>query len=204
MGGVRVDELREEGEEEEGDLRVEGVDEDALREDAPEPKVAATRRLDGAVSGEERPEPETDEIRGARVLDDGEGDGRGREQGREPDGCRGHVHESADLDPEHRRDARAPALVHAARDDVEDSGAGNGDERSRRESKDCKRSGIDHRFSSQTICSPSSVRNGSTLAIVRECGATRSASPPVAIACASASSSSRMRPTIPSTCPANP
>ncbi len=37
-------------------------------------------------------------------------------------------------------------------------------------------------FSSQTMRSPSSVRNGSTLSIVRECGATRSASPPVAIA----------------------
>ena len=59
MGGVRVDELRQEGEEEEGDLRVEGVDEDALREDAPEPEVAATRRLRFGVCapGKKRPEP---------------------------------------------------------------------------------------------------------------------------------------------------
>ena len=204
MGGVGVDELRKECEEEEGDLRVEGVDEDALREDAPEPNVATARRLDGAASGEQGPEPEADEIRGARVLDDGEGDGRGGEQGREPDGCRGDVHESADLDPEHRRDPRAPALMHAARDDVENCRAWNGDERRRGESKDCERSGIDHRFSSQTMRKPSSVRNGSTLSIVRECGATRSARPPVAIARASASSSSRMRPTTPSTCPAKP
>ena len=62
----------------------------------------------------------------------------------------------------------------------------------------------DHRFSSQTMRRPSRVRNGSTRPIVSEWGATRSASPPVAIAGASAPSSARIRPTIPSTWPANP
>ncbi len=57
----------------------------------------------------------------------------------------------------------------------------------------------------QTSRNPSSVRNGSTLAIVRACGAIRSASPPVAIAGApGASSSPRIAVTMPSTWPAKP
>ncbi len=116
MRSVGVDELRQEREEEEGDLRVERIHEDALYEDAPKANVHRAGGRLAAVTCEERPEPEAD-----------------------------------------------------------------------------------HAFSSQTRRSPSRVRKGSTRSIVRECGATRSASPPVAIASASAPSSSRMRPTMPST-----
>ena len=51
---------------------------------------------------------------------------------------------------------------------------------------------------------PSRVRNGSTCEIVRECGAIRSASPPVATTRASTPSSRRIASTIPSTWPAKP
>ena len=63
---------------------------------------------------------------------------------------------------------------------------------------------LTQRFSSQTIRSPSSVRCGSIRSSVCACGAIRSASPPVATVCASTPSSSRMRPTMPSTWPAKP
>ena len=61
------------------------------------------------------------------------------------------------------------------------------------------------RFRSQTMRSPCSVSSGSTAVIVRECGAIRPASPPVATTGASgASSSARTWSTIPSTWPAKP
>src|SRR5262249_22893815 len=60
-------------------------------------------------------------------------------------------------------------------------------------------------FRSHTIRSPSSVRNGSTSRIVFECGAIRSARPPVAITGASgAPSSPRIASAMPSTWPAKP
>ncbi len=99
----------------------------------------------------------------------------------------------------------AATLVDRAGDDVDDRGGGHDQQckRSEDENPDCWRV-RDQTFSSQTRRSPSSVKNGSTHSIVRECGATRSASPPVATARASAPSSSRIRPTMPSTWPANP
>ena len=66
------------------------------------------------------------------------------------------------------------------------------------------RRGQSDRFRSHTSLRPSSVSPGSTSSIVLECGAIRSARPPVAIVRASSPSSPRMRSTIPSTWPANP
>ena len=63
MRGVRVDELREEREEEERDLRIERVDENALCEDAPEAHARCdSRHRSRAPTRDERPEPETDQI----------------------------------------------------------------------------------------------------------------------------------------------
>ena len=158
-----------------------------------------------ARSGEERPEPEPDEVDGAGDLHGGEGDGRREHESGEPERCRADVEERPDVDPEHRREARTPALLYRARDDVEHRRPRHEQERERGDREDGEPAGVgDHRFSSHTMRSPSSVRNGSTFSIVRECGATRSARPPVATAGASAPSSSRMRPTMPSTWPANP
>ena len=55
-----------------------------------------------------------------------------------------------------------------------------------------------------TIRSPSSVRNGSTWPIVRECGAIRATRPPVPMTGASTPSSPRIASTMPSTWPAKP
>ena len=107
--------------------------------------------------------------------------------------------------PSDRGEAGRAPLVDAPRDDVEDGGPGHGENRERREREDreCLRLD-DHAFSSQTSRSPSSVRCGSTTEIVLECGATSSASPPVATTWASTPSSPRIAVTIPSTWPAKP
>ena len=107
MRGIRVDELREEGEEEERDLRIERVDDERpgrRRAGGAPPRDSPGIGL-GVPTGEKRPEPEADQIRGARVLDDRESQGRGREQRRQPDSGRSDMDERADLDPENRRDA---------------------------------------------------------------------------------------------------
>ncbi len=84
-------------------------------------------------------------------------------------------------DPEGGDDTGPPSAVDALRDDVQHRGAWHDGERERREGEDRERARVgDHAFSSQTSRSPSSVRNGSTCSIVELCGATSSASPPVA------------------------
>src|SRR5262245_16027620 len=109
------------------------------------------------------------------------------------------------MDAQHRCKPRAPPLLDGARDDVQDGRPGHEEERECGEDEEPDRGRIrNHPFSSHTARRPSRVRKGSIRSIVSECGATRSASPPVATARASAPSSPRMRRTIPSTWPANP
>ena len=204
MGGVGVDELRQERKEEERGLRIQDVDDDALCECAAKVPLASQRGPARACR-EERPEPEPDEVGGTGDLDGGERDRRGDDERGEPERRRADVDERPDVDPEHGREPRTPALLDRPRDDVEHRRPGHEQKRERgdREDREPARVG-NHGFSSHTMRSPSSVRKGSTFSIVRECGATRSARPPVATAGASAPSSSRMRPTMPSTCPAKP
>ena len=116
------------------------------------------------------------------------------------------VHERPDMDPEHRGDARAAPVLDEPRHDVEHGGARYEEERERRERRRAPMAGGSGitRSAPRPGAGPSSVRNGSTRSIVRECGATRSARPPVAMARASTPSSPRMRPTMPSTWPAKP
>jgi len=74
--------LRQEREEEERDLRVERVDEDTVGENTPEANRGGNRGVRLGMTGEKNPEPESDQICGARVLDDGERESRGREHRR--------------------------------------------------------------------------------------------------------------------------
>ena len=98
------------------------------------------------------------------------------------------------MDAEHRDEPGPAPVVDRARDDVEDGRPGHDQQRERRDDEDADGRRVrNHAFSSQTSRRPSSVRNGSTRSIVSECGATRSARPPVAIARASTPSSPRMR-----------
>ena len=205
MRRVRVDELRQEGEEEQRGLRVQHVHDDALRESSPKVRLAAERDVGLGAAREQRPQAEADQVHGPGDLHRSERDRGRRDEGREPEGRGRDVSERPDVDPEHRDEARSPALVDGAGDDVEHRRAWDEKQRERRDDEEPDRRRVgDHRLSSHTSRSPSSVRNGSTRSIVSECGATRSARPPVAIARASTPSSPRIRPTIPSTCPANP
>ena len=205
MGRVLVDELGQKGQEEECRLRVQHVDHDSLREYPAKPPLAPNRYVGLGVSGEEGPQAERDEIDGPRDLDRGERDRRGEDQRREPGRCGRDVDERPGVDPEHRGQPGTPALVHGASDDVQHGRARDDEQRERGDDEEREPARVrDHLLSSQTSRRPSSVRNPSTSSIVCECGATRSARPPVATTRASAPSSSRMRPTIPSTWPAKP
>ena len=205
MRRVRIDELREEREEEERGLRIEHVDHDPLREGTAQVPLAAESHVGLRALREQRPEPETDQIDGASGLDRGERHGRRENERRETERRRTHMDERADVDAEHRDEPCPAPVVHRARNDVEDGRPGHDQQSQRRDDVDADGRRVrNHAFSSHTRRRPSSVRNGSMLSIVSECGATRSARPPVAMARASTPSSPRMRPTIPSTCPAKP
>jgi hypothetical protein len=83
MGGVRIDELGQEGEEEERRLRVQHVHDDSLGEGAAEVPLAAQRDVGLGPPGEERPQAEADEVEGAGDLDGGERHGGRDDQGGE-------------------------------------------------------------------------------------------------------------------------
>ena len=132
-----LDELRQEGEEEQRRLRVEDVDDDALGE---VPAAAARRPLGirvGLVGApEQRADPDHDQVQRAEQLDDGERRRRRDENRRQPERREREMEERADVDPEHRRETGAAALVDAARDDVEHGRAGHGEDRERGERED--------------------------------------------------------------------
>jgi len=95
-----VDELGEEGKEEESGFGIEDVYHDALREDAGEGgSWRVGRSVEGFVAAEFL-SAEIDEIRGAQIFDDAEGRGRGDEERRETDGGCGGVDQRADADAE--------------------------------------------------------------------------------------------------------
>ena len=201
-----MDELRQEREEEERRLRIEDVDDDALGEVT---AAAARRPLRVGVlrvgAAEQRPDPDHDQVQRAEHLDDRERRRRRDEDRRQPDDRKRQVHQRADVDPEHRGEPGRPALVDAARDDVDDRRAGHGQDRERRQREHGEGLRLDdHALRSQTSRRPSSVRFGSTTEIVLECGATSSDRPPVATTFASTPSSPRIAVTMPSTWPAKP
>ena len=94
----------QEREEEERRLRVQHVDDDALRECAAQVRLAAER--DPVVRGSrERPDPEPDEVGGAGELDGGERVGRRRARARTARVAARDVDEPPDVD---RRAPRRP------------------------------------------------------------------------------------------------
>ncbi len=201
-----VDELRQEGEEEQRGLWIEDVHDHALGEVAASP---ARRPLGIGVgrigAPEQRPDPDHDQVQRSHRLDDGERSCRRDQDRGEPHRGGSEVHERADVDAEHRGEAGASTLVDASRHDVHDGRPRHDEDRERREGEHGEGFRFDdHALSCQTRRRPSSVRVGSTTAIVLECGATSSERPPVATTWASTPSSPRIAVTIPSTWPANP
>src|SRR5258707_1337324 len=68
-GSVAVDELRQEGEEGQGRVRIQHVDDDSPGEDAAAAARGAGFELGGLVALEPFPDPPVDDVRGADVLD---------------------------------------------------------------------------------------------------------------------------------------
>jgi len=110
---TRRDELWEEREIEERDLRVQHVGEEALRERASRLGPPRCRgRAEVAAEGiAQRSDAEVREIPGARDLHHREGLGRRREDDREPERRRGRVDRQAGRDAKAREERGAPTLV---------------------------------------------------------------------------------------------
>ena len=112
-----LDELGQEGDEEDRDLGVEELDEHALEEEL---RATADDDLLRLLALEQLAHAEIEQVGGSGVPDDGEGGGRGGDQPGQAGGGGERIRERAGLDAEHRHDARGAALVEAARDDVDD------------------------------------------------------------------------------------
>ena len=113
----RIHELRQEGEEDRG-LRVQEVDHEAVAEDASQP-LGRGAGVGIRLAGHERADADPDQIGRAQIFHHREGERRGDDQRRQPDRRRGDMHDRAEMDAEHRCQARRAALLHRARDDVE-------------------------------------------------------------------------------------
>jgi hypothetical protein len=142
-----IDELGEEGEEEERDLGVEYVHEHGLPVGAREAGRAGFVSVRGwSVAARERAEAEVEEVGGAEVADGVERELRGGEQRREPDRGGADVDEAAGFDPERGEDGSLPSLLDAAGDDVDDVRPGDDDQDERGEREGNQRSCGRHRL----------------------------------------------------------
>ena len=131
--GLAVQELREEGDEEDRRLRVGDAHEEGVTERAA--RVGDRCPVEGEVPlAAELLDREPDEVCRAGVLHDGEGDDRRADHGREPERRRDDHDGRRRLDPCHRGDRQpAAALADPARDEEQHRRTGQQDERGRGE-----------------------------------------------------------------------
>ena len=130
-GRVRVDELRQECKEEERRLRIQDVDDDALRERATEVLLASEGEVRLGAAREQGPQPERDEVDRTCDLDGSECDGRGDDQRGQAERRRRDVDERPHVDSHHRREPRSAPLVDRPGDDVDDRRPGDEQKRER-------------------------------------------------------------------------
>jgi ferritin len=140
-----VDELREEGKEEQRGLRVQHVDNDALRKEPPQTSFLGRPSAIALVSAEQAHEPEENEIGGSSVFDEAERHGRSNEERGETGSRRRDMHQGSPLDPQHRNESGHPAPAHALRHDVEDGRARNDEQHQRRDGEDREAGGVGKR-----------------------------------------------------------
>ena len=117
----RIDELRQERQEEGRRLRVQGFYDDAVAEGAGR-AGAGDRRRRHAVAFSNRLEPEPDQIERARDLEQRKRLGTRHDQRRDTGGAGQDMHEAADPGADARRQAFAAATGQRARGDIEDAG----------------------------------------------------------------------------------
>jgi len=135
---VGVDELRQQSQEEERGLRVQHVDDCPASEGAAQ-RFAPTAHLLDLVAAEQLANADVDQIGGAGVLDDVERQRGRNDQRGQPDRCRRHVHEGAEMDPCHGCQTDTPALLGALDDHVEHRRPWNDEERHRSEGENPQR-----------------------------------------------------------------
>ena len=133
MGLAGIDELRQEGHEEDRQLGIEEIDQDG-GDDHLQRRAPAGRRFDleRAVLLQRHP-GEVEQIGDAGILEDLEGDGAGMEQRGKPEDGGSHVGDDAERAAEGGDDAGAGAAREAGGKRVEDAGAGRGDDDERGE-----------------------------------------------------------------------
>jgi len=148
------DELRDEGEEEQGGFWIEGFGEDSLLECGcrgwADGVCCGTGRFGegvfryGDVTGADHFDAEEDEIGGAGVLDGMEGHGGGGEDGRDAESCGEDVEKPAKEGADGGLEAFATASGEGAGEHVEDAGAGSdGEEESGGEEEE-QAVGVEH------------------------------------------------------------
>jgi tRNA-2-methylthio-N6-dimethylallyladenosine synthase len=150
-GPIRVDELRQEREEEERRLRVQNVHDRALREQRAQPLLPRRPNLIRRRSLEQSAHPEVDEIRGAHVFDDAERDRRRDDDRGDPDRRRCDVHGRADVDSCDGHDSCDPPVLRALGDDVEHGWARDHEQRDGCERKEPKGVRIGHGYHSDAL-----------------------------------------------------
>ena len=91
---------------------------------------AAARR---GLPAEQRAQTEADQVRSAGVADDVEGGLRRRQERGDAEGGRHHVEDGAAVDADHRHETGRAALIHRPRDDEQHGGAGDDEQRDRRQ-----------------------------------------------------------------------
>ena len=106
-----LDELGEEGDEEDRDLGIEELDEHALEEEL---RAAVDHDLLRLLALEQLARAEVEQVGRSGVPDDGEGGGRGGDQPRQAGGGGERIRERAGLDAEHRHDAAQHPLEAAS------------------------------------------------------------------------------------------
>jgi hypothetical protein len=121
MACCRRDELRDEGEEEEGRFGIEGFGEDALAEGASGWSGRYNREF--GVAGADHADPEPDEVGRSGVFHGVEGEGRGGENRGNTESGGKDVEQAADERAQGRIDSFAAAAGEAASQDVENAGA---------------------------------------------------------------------------------
>lgn len=142
----RAGELRQEGQEEERDLGIEHVGDDALREDAPERRLLDLGSRQAALTAEQIANAQVDEIASTDELHEIIGQGHSSQNTGEAQRDQAGLNDAAARDSQRRSQSRAPPLVRTARNDIEHVRSGYDVQRPGGQQKERKRGQGYHAF----------------------------------------------------------
>ncbi|ABA49823.1 hypothetical protein BURPS1710b_0776 [Burkholderia pseudomallei 1710b] len=134
LRAVRIDELRQEHDEEQRHLRIQQVADHALAKDRRQ-RLRRARVRGGEALAAQRLDADPDQIRAARELEQMERDGRRAQQRGDAERGERRMEQHARREAERRDDAGRAALRDAAREHLQVVGAGRDGDRDRRREK---------------------------------------------------------------------